>query len=216
MGARSKVAAAPGPTATGTVTGPMTAGLCQVGRGATVLAGVLLAAGLLAVAAAVLTPARLPVWAPVSAVLAGLGATLGLSVGEAADGAPVLTRIGRGLRRAARPRPLPVLMAGIDGRVTRVERFDLVDVGGNRTTCEFLGPRRKRAPERGAIADVWGRRQPDGAVLVSRMVYATDGATYRPRAHLGFSLARLGAGVGTVVGAVLLLVALLAMTVRGA
>ena len=197
----------------GTVTGPATTGQYQVGRWAVVAAQLILVLGLVAFAVAVLTPATLPPWPLPAAVLSGLAAVAGLAPDDDRRRGSVVMRVPLGLARALWPRLVPVARAGT-ARATPFERFPLVERTGRRVMCEFLGPRRKRAPEQGAVAEVWGRRLADGTVRVTRMVHAVDGAVFRPRASVGFRLARLGTGAGTGIGAALLLAALLLMTVR--
>jgi hypothetical protein len=198
----------------GTVTGPATTGQYQVGRWAVVAAQLILVLGLVAFAVAVLTPAALPPWPLPAAVLCGLAALVALALDDDRARGSAVIRVRLGLARAVWPRLVPVPPAGTAARVTRFERFALVERTGSHVTCEFLGPRRKPAPEQGAVAEVWGRRLADGTLRVSRMVHAVDGAVFRPRASLGFALARLGTGAGTGAGAALLLTALLLMTVR--
>jgi hypothetical protein len=199
---------------TGTVTGPVTVGQYQVGRWAVVAAELVLILGVAAFAVAVLTPASLPPWPLPTAVLGALVASAALSLDDDRARGSVVTRVRLGLARAVWPRPAQVPPAGTAARTTRYERFPLVERTGSRVTCEFLGQRRKRAPEQGAVAEVWARRLADGTLRVIRMVDSVDGGVFRPRADLGFRLARLGTGAGTAAGAALLLAGLLLMTVR--
>lgn len=198
----------------GTVTGPATTGQYQVGRWAVVAAQSILVLGIVAFAVAVLTPATLPPWPLPAAVLCGLAAVAALALDDDRARGSVVMRVQLGLARAVWPRLVPVAPAGTAALATRFERFPLVERTGRRVMCEFLGPRRKRAPEQGVVAEVWGRRLADGTLRVTRMVHAVDGTVFRPRASVGLRLARLGTVAGTSGGAALLLAALLLMTVR--
>lgn len=188
----------------GTVTDPVRTVHYQVGRWSVAAAQVLLVAGALAAAVALLRP-PVPWWLLPAAVGGAVVALLGLGSGRGLPG-----RLGSGLVRLVRPDLVP----GVGGRSTRAERFDLVHLDGTRVTCECLGPARRRSPPRGVAADVYGRPLPDGAIRVRRVVHGPTAVSYRPRAEIGLVLARLGTGAGVVVGAGLVLASLLVMTQR--
>ena len=198
---------------TGTVTGPVTARELQVGRWAVLGAQAVLVLGVGLAAVTAFLPATPPIWALPAALVVALAALVGLSRGDP-SARSVPGRLRSGLIRALRPEPVPVPPTATASRTTRVERFELVERTGTRLTCEFLGPRRKGAPEPGDIAEIHGRTRPDGTLRVTRVVHAVDGSEFRPRPDLGFALARLATGAGTAAGAALLLASLALMTVR--
>lgn len=202
------------PVATGTVVGTTVerSRAYTVGAVPRVIAAALLLAGLTAAAVAVLSSRAAALWVLPGAVVLLSGALAGLSLDSGATG--WWPRLGAAIRRAASPRPVPVRDLTLGRHLAEARRFDLLNVDGTRVSCEFFGGERRRSPQAGQLAQVYGRREPDGTVRVRRIVYDLDGTVFRPRADLGFALVRLTTGAATVLGALVTVAALIVLTLR--
>jgi hypothetical protein len=183
------------------------------------LAGSLLAAGAFALAIALWSHLAMPVWIFPVILLCAAGGVLWLSN----DGPAVVadTRFGRlraafqaGMYALMRPSPIRAGTADGTGRQTRAHQFELVDPQGNRTTCEYFGDSRRGAPERGAMVEVSGPSY-SGVLRIRRVTSLADGAVFVPRADMRFALARALAGSAGLLGFVLLVCSLTALTLRG-
>jgi len=202
------------PVATGTVvaTSVERARAYGVGAVSRAIAAALLAAGLIAALFAVLSSLTAAPWALSGVIVLFAGALAALSIDTGATG--WWPRLGAAIRRAASPRPVPARDPMLGRHLAEARCFDLLDVDGTRVTCEFFGAGRRRSPQSGQLADVYGRWEPDGTIRVRRIVYSVDGTVFRPRADLGFSIVRYATGAATVVGSLVTVASLAVMTLR--
>jgi hypothetical protein len=221
VGRSTRVAATRDPEVLGTVTGLITTTHYALGRGSVVLGVVLVGTGLCGLGATLWSRTTLAPWVLPAVLLAAVAGLAGLSRARRAAGIGdraarrCWAAVGAGAWVAIRPTPVRADLGATDRRLTRAQRFDVVDVSGSRATCEYLGPVRRRAPGVGAVVEVYGFRLRDGTVWVQRIVNPPDGSTFTPRADLAFALARFTVGLATAAGVALTLLSLLAMTLRG-